>query len=165
MLETLARHFEPDCVHDLDLDRVGRSTIRREVRTLRMNDSTGFGGKTDRTGRVRLGGAWRWVMIVLVAGGLPMGLMIATPVLADAVSDWAQLVLLILLFAVLEVVLWAFPCRWLWKRAMIPYYATVLRRHGIAICPKCGYHAPGGRSGRTCAECGFEDPLEDPAGS
>ena len=47
------------------------------------------------------------------------------------------------------------------RRISTPYYATVLRRHDIVVCPKCGYHGSNLASGTICTECGLEDPLAE----
>ena len=45
------------------------------------------------------------------------------------------------------------------KRKITPYYATVLRRHGIVVCPKCGYQSANPTPETICSECGLEDLL------
>lgn len=48
------------------------------------------------------------------------------------------------------------------RGALNPYYATVLRKHGIVVCPRCGYRAAGFADSTVCTECGLDDPLPRP---
>lgn len=98
----------------------------------------------------------------VLAGFFPITFMLGFRWMSMKLATWVDFVLWIGTMMIVQAVAVVISWRVLMARALTPYYATVLRREGIMVCPRCGYRLMPGASGRTCSECGLEDPLPDP---
>ncbi len=161
---------EPEWFRSLDIDPAMRRQIRYEVASLRLNDQTmpswtpgsSSAARDDeaiRSGnrRIDLGGRWRHRL----AGGLMVGpillLLLFDPIrgtlLGGGDRGWVDVVLLIVGIFVGQGILAWVSLRWLLRPAMTPYYATILQRHGMETCGRCGYSRTSGNRVSPCVEC------------
>ena len=164
------RIVEPAWLQDLEIPPALRLKVREEVLTLRMKDRSTFYamGSTEperkaRQQRQKLGGIGTLKGWLIGAGLLSWSIiffLLSAYVILNATSfPWG-----LAMFTVLTLVqfagIWLFS-QLIFKQRSTPYYATVLRRHDIVVCPKCGYHGSNLASGTICTECGLEDPLAE----
>lgn len=156
--------IDPAWVRELGLDRDLLVRVREDVHSLQLNDShpgTVFEKDTPsadaRRLRMRLGRRWRTLDIVIpiamIALGFSLRFIFGRPpgLLGDLVTVAPQL-----LMAVGVVTGAIVHIR---RGALNPYYATVLRKHGIIVCPRCGYRPANDDRTTVCPECGLDDPI------
>lgn len=177
-----ARLMEPRWFRSLELDPDLRRQVRYEVESLRLNDQTMpsrtfgrlLGAKDDEAARagerrIDLGGRWR----LKLAGGLMCGplllMLLFDPLRAIApgrgAPGWVDVVLTIVAIFLVQTTMAFISLRWLVRPAMTPYYATILGRHGIEVCGRCGHPRTAGGRAAVCVECGRIDPLSPVVGS
>ena len=164
------RIFEPAWLRDLEIRPALRLKVREEVETLHMKDRSTFYamGSTEperkaRQLRQKLGGIGTLKGLLIAAAFLSWSIvffLLSIYVAINAPSfPWGFAMFTVLAF-VQVVPIWLFS-QLIFKQRLTPYYATILRRHDIVVCPKCGYHGSNLASGTICTECGLEDPLAE----
>lgn len=162
--------FEPAWLRDLEIRPAVRLKVRKEVETLHMKDRSTFYamGSTEserkaRRLRQKLGGIGTlkgWLIAAAFLCWSIIFFLLSAYVIINATSFLSGFAMFTVLALVQVVPAWLFA-RLIFKQRITPYYATVLRRHDIVVCPKCGYHGSNLASGTICTECGLEDPLAE----
>ncbi len=158
---------DPAWVRELGLDRERLHRVREDVHSMRLND--GHPGALSEEGtpagdarRMRRMVGRRWRPLDLVVPGILLVAGFGLPMIADRPTGSLALIVPIApqLGLTLAIVVAAF--QHLWGGGRTPYYALALRKHGIVVCPRCGYRAAGDTETTTCSECGFDDPFPRP---
>ena len=85
--------------------------------------------------------------------------------LGGGAQGWGDVVLAIVAVFLFQATMAWISLRWLVRPAMTPSYATILRRHGIEVCGRCGHPRTAGGRAAVCVECGRIDPLSPVEGS
>ena len=160
---------EPRWLRDLEISPEIMDTVRAEFKVLRMKDASTFYtvGSSDaeraaRQTRLRLGSPWASRAISFLQFGLLVTMATTVAPLFFNLMNLGNPALYGLL--IIGTILATMSAMILLRRSALrristPYYATVLRRHDIVVCPKCGYHGSSLASRKICTECGLEDPL------
>ena len=150
----------PPCLQELDIDPSIMTEVRKEALQLLEKDVVSFRTlspeeKAARRRRVRLANPWgnwpifAWCLAILMSFGFFM--MVLSTGFNLMLAFGLQTVILIASIVVMR--------RCFSKRQLIPYFSAALRRHGIVVCPGCGYHVAHHPSEVICPECGLADPL------
>ena len=160
--------FEPAWLRNLDMRPALRLKVREEVETLHMKDRSAFyamgSTETERKARQlrrKLGGIGTLKRLSIAAVSFSWStvfFLLSVHVAMNAPSFVLGFAMFTVLALVQVVPIWLVS-QLIFKQRLTPYYATVLRRHDIVVCPKCGYHGSSLASRKICTECGLEDPL------
>ena len=155
----------PQWLHELDIDPSILETVRAEALKLYETDVFSFrtpspSEKTARRRRLRLANPWRippWAWFCLTMVILFLGV-IALNVSAfgnpNRILTMAGISIFILTVGFIVV-------KRSQKHQFTPYLSAALRRHGIIVCPRCGYHIAYQTSEPICPECGLADPVAE----
>ena len=151
----------PSWLQDLDLDPSLLEKVRKEAITIRERDIYSFreltpAERTVRQRRLRLASPWRippWILWAVVITVLFIAFQVFN------LSDYAfQNRILVLIGVTIGMVAVSILVNRRYQTQLfIPYFSAALRRHGIIVCPRCGYHVAHRTEDPVCPECGLKD--------
>lgn len=168
MMNLQAWWNDPNWLNDLDIRESKINSMRDEVRLLRKKDQSAFhaigstaADKVAKRRRTELGRSTlltKMFSLSIVTLGIVVACSTTFLIVTNRLPPGGTAVSLFCIQLALAGISMLIA-RSVRKRKITPYYATVLRRHGIVVCPKCGYRIRESNPGAICSECGLEDPL------